>query len=217
MTNGEALVILHDYWRSSAAYRLRIGLNLKGAAYTLAPRDLRAGEQRADDYVAIAPQGLVPALDTGEGVLTQSLAVLEWLDETFPEPPLLPPDPIGRATVRAMAQVVACDIHPVNNLRILKALRSEFGASQDIIDAWTRRWIGEGFAALEMMVARHGGGFCFGDMVTLADVLLVPQWYNAERFSFDAAPYPRLAAAVARCRDLPAFAAASPDVQPGAA
>ena len=210
-------MILHDYWRSSAAYRLRIGLNLKGVDYTLVPHDLRTGEQRAGDYVALAPQGLVPALDTGEEVLTQSLALLEWLDETYPEPPLLPGDTTGRATVRAMAQVVACDIHPVNNLRILKALRSDFGASQDAVDAWTRRWIGEGFAALETMVARHGDGFCYGDTVTLADVLLAPQWYNGERFALDTSPYPRLAAVVARCRNLPAFAAASPDVQPGAA
>lgn len=209
-------MILHDYWRSSAAYRLRIGLNLKGVDYTLAPHDLRTGEQRAEDYVAIAPQGLVPALDTGAGVLTQSLAILEWLDETYPEPPLLPADAMGRAIVRAMAQVVACDIHPVNNLRILKALKAEFGASQEAVDAWTRRWIGEGFAALETMVAAHGGAFCFGDGVTLADVLLLPQWYNGERFDLDPAPYPRLAAAVERARAIPAFATASPDAQPGA-
>jgi maleylpyruvate isomerase len=209
-------MILHDYWRSSAAYRLRIGLNLKGVDYTLVPHDLRAGEQRADDYVAIAPQGLVPALDTGAGVLTQSLAILEWLDDTHPEPPLLPADAMDRAIVRGMAQVVACDIHPVNNLRILKALRSEFGASQEAVDAWTRRWIGEGFAALETMVATHGGAFCFGNSVTLADVLLLPQWYNAERFDLDPAPFPRLAAVVAKARAIRAFADASPDVQPGA-
>jgi maleylpyruvate isomerase len=209
-------MILHDYWRSSAAYRLRIALNLKGVNYALAGHDLRTGEQKAADYVRIAPQGFVPALDTGEGVLIQSLAILEWLDERHPTPPLLPGDALGRVTVRAMAQVVACDIHPVNNVRILKALRADFGASQEVVDAWVRRWIADGFAALETLVAQHGAGFAYGDAVTMADVLLVPQWFNGERFGLDPAPYPRLAAAVAKARALPAFAAADPDVQPGA-
>jgi maleylpyruvate isomerase len=213
---GGSAMILHDYWRSSAAYRLRIALNLKGLDYTLASHDLRAGEQKSADYVAIAPQGFVPALDTGEGVLIQSLAIIEWLDERYPQPPLLPRDPLGRATVRAMAQVVACDIHPVNNLRILKALKADFGASQEVVDAWVRRWVEEGFTALERLVAEHGEGFAYGETPTMADVLLVPQWYNGERFGLDCAPFPRLAAVVARARALPAFAAASPDVQPGA-
>jgi maleylpyruvate isomerase len=209
-------MILHDYWRSSAAYRLRIGLNVKGVDYTLVPHDLRTGEQKAADYLAIAPQGLVPALDTGEGVLTQSLAVLEWLDEVRPQPPLLPADAFGRAIVRSMAQVVACDIHPVNNLRILKALKADFGADQETVDAWARRWIAEGFAALETMVAAHGGAFAYGAMPTLADVVLVPQWANGERVHLDVTPYPLLAAVVARARALPAFSAAHPDAQPGA-
>ena len=209
-------MILHDYWRSSAAYRLRIALNVKGLDYALAPHDLRTGEQKAAEYRALAPQGLVPALETEGVVLTQSIAILEWLDERFPEPALLPTTPNARATVRAMAHLVACDIHPVNNLRILKALKADFGASQEAVDDWVRRWIGEGFAALEAMVVRHGQGFAFGDTPTMADVLLVPQWYNGERFALDVAPYPRLAAAVERARALPAFAAASPDVQPGA-
>ena len=209
-------MILHDYWRSSAAYRLRIALNLKGVDYTLAAHDLRSGEQQAEGYVAIAPQGFVPALDTGEGVLIQSLAIIEWLDERYPEPPLLPGDAIGRATARAMAQVVACDIHPVNNLRILKALKADFGASQEVVDTWVRRWIADGFTALETLVAQHGRGFAYGDAVTMADILLVPQWFNGERFGLDPAPYPRLAEVVAAARALPAFAAADPDVQPGA-
>ena len=209
-------MILHDYWRSSAAYRLRIALNLKGIDHQLVPHDLRSGGQKAESYVAIAPQGLVPALDTGAGVLTQSLAIIEWLEECFPAPPLLPSDPMARAQVRAMAQLIACDIHPINNLRILKALKADFGASQDDVDAWVRRWIAEGFAALEKEVARHGRGHAHGATVTMADVLLVPQWYNGERFGLDPAPYPHLAEVVARARAIPAFAAASPDVQPGA-
>jgi len=203
-------MILHDYWRSSAAYRVRIALNLKGLAYTAMAHDLRTGEQSAPAYRALAPQGLVPALETGAGVMTQSLAILEWLDETHPEPAFLPADPAGRAMVRAMAYAVAMDIHPVNNLRILKALKKDFGAEQPAIDAWIRRWIGDGFDALETMVATHGRGFAFGDTPGLADILLVPQWYNAERFATDLTPYPRLAAAVAAARALPPFAAASP-------
>lgn len=209
-------MILHDYWRSSAAYRVRIGLNLKGVAYTLAGHDLRLGEQSADAYRALAPQGLVPALDTGADVLTQSLAILEWLDETHADPPFLPADPAGRAIVRSMAHVVAMDIHPVNNLRILKALKSDFGAEQPGIDAWVRRWIGEGFAALETMAARHGGAFLYGDTPGLADICLVPQWYNAERFAVETAAYPLLSAIVERARALPAFESASPDRHPDA-
>ncbi|WP_326522751.1 maleylacetoacetate isomerase [Sphingomonas sp.] len=202
-------MILHDYWRSSAAYRVRIGLNLKDIAWKSAPRDLRTGEQRAADYLAIAPQGLVPALDTGAYVLTQSLAILEWLDETHPLPAFLPPDAAGRARVRAMAQAIAVDIHPINNLRVLKVLKADFGAEQPAIDAWVRHWIDEGFAALERMAPDTP--FLSGDAPGLADICLVPQWYNAERFETDLAPYPRLAAVVSQARALPAFADASPD------
>lgn len=209
-------MILHDYWRSSAAYRVRIGLNLKGVAYSHVTHDLRAGEQSADPYRELAPQGLVPALDTGGRVLTQSLAILEWLDETHPEPAFLPPDPVGRAEVRAMAHAVAMDIHPVNNLRILKALKADFGAEQPAIDAWIRRWVGEGFAALEVQAGRYGGEYLYRDAPTLADICLVPQWYNAERFALDTAPYPRLAAVVARARAHAAFAAAAPEMHPDA-
>ena len=209
-------MILQDYWRSSAAYRVRIGLNLKGVTYSHVARDLRTGAQSTADYRAVAPQGLVPALDTGGQVLTQSLAILEWLDETHPDPAFLPRDPDGRAAVRAMAYVVAMDIHPVNNLRILKALKADFAAEQPAIDAWVRRWIGEGFAALETLAARHAGLFLYGDAPGLADICLVPQWYNGERFALDASAYPRLAAIVQRARDVPAFAAASPDNHPDA-
>lgn len=209
-------MILHDYWRSSAAYRVRIGLNMKGLDYKLAGHDLRAGDQRAADYLAIAPQGLVPALEVNGHVLTQSVAILEWLDEEYPDPPFLPGDPLGRAMVRAIAMTVAADIHPLNNLRILKALKADFGAEQPAIDDWVRRWIGAGFAALETSVARTGGDFCYGDTPGLAEIMLVPQWYNAERFELDTARYPKLAAIVARARALSAFAAAHPDCQPGA-
>jgi maleylpyruvate isomerase len=209
-------MILHDYWRSSAAYRVRIGLNLKGIDYTHVSHDLRAGEQSTDAYRALAPQGLVPALDTGEQVLTQSLAILEWLDETYPEPALLPPTAARRAQVRAMAHAVAMDIHPVNNLRILKALKKDFGAEQPAIDAWVRRWIGEGFTALEMQAGQYGGEYLYGSTPTLADICLVPQWYNAERFALDTVRYPRLAAIVATARAHPAFAAAAPEMHPDA-
>ena len=209
-------MILHDYWRSSAAYRVRIALNLKGLGYSQIAHDLRRGEQSAVDYRAIAPQGLIPAIEVDDVVLVQSMAIIEWLDEAHPEPRLLPNGAGPRAIVRAMAEVIACDIHPVNNLRILKALKADFGAGQDAIDTWVRRWIGDGFAALETMVGAHGGQFCYGDLPGMADVMLVPQWYNAERFATDLSPYPRLAAVVAAARALPAFDAARPEAQPDA-
>jgi len=211
---GKNMMILHDYWRSSAAYRVRIGLNLKGLAYTLAAHDLRAGEQSSPDYRSLAPQGLVPALEVRGDVLTQSLAILEWLDETHPEPAFLPSEPLARAQVRAMAHVVAMDIHPINNLRVLKALKADFGAEQAAIDAWIRRWIADGFAALEAAVP--AAPFLSGEAPGLADICLVPQWYNAERFALDVVPYPKLAAVVARANALPAFASAHPGAQPGA-
>ncbi|MGK6321394.1 maleylacetoacetate isomerase [Sphingomonas sp. DT-204] len=209
-------MILHGYWRSSAAYRARIGLNLKGLAYEQVTHDLRSGAQAAPDYVAKSPQGLVPALEVGDRVFVQSLAILEWLDETHPTPPFLPADPDDRAVVRAMALAVAADIHPVNNLRIVNALRSEFGADGHAVAAWMQRWMAAGFEALEVMVARHGGRFAFGDAVGLADILLVPQWYNAERYRLDTSSWPRLAAAVASARALPAFVEAEPERQPDA-
>jgi maleylpyruvate isomerase len=209
-------LLLHSYWRSSAAYRVRIALNLKGLAYDQVTHDLRTGAHRAPDYMAFAPQGLVPALQSGSTVLTQSLAIMEWLEERTPEPPLLPSDADGRAIVRAMADIVACDIHPVNNLRILKTLRSRFGADEAAVNAWVAQWIEEGFAALEQLIGSHGAGFAYGDRPTLADCCLVPQVYNAERFGVDLAPFARLREAAERARALPAFHAARPEAQPDA-
>jgi maleylpyruvate isomerase len=207
---------LHGYWRSTASYRVRIALNLKGIAYEQAAHDLRLGEQRDPGYRAIAPQGLVPALETDGLVVTQSLAILEWLEERFPEPALLPADPDGRAVVRSMAALIACDIHPLNNLRVLQALRSQLSADEPQVEAWIGRWIGEGFAALEELLARHGGAFAYGDAPSLADCCLVPQVYSAERFKVDLAPYPRIRAAAARAGELAAFVAAHPARQPDA-
>ncbi|QGP80613.1 maleylacetoacetate isomerase [Sphingobium sp. CAP-1] len=207
--------VLHGYWRSSAAYRVRIALNLKGVVYDQVAHDLRHGEQRAAEYLAIAPHGLVPALEVDGRVLIESPAIIEWIDTRWPTPALLPADPDAAATVRAMAAIIACDIHPLCNLRVLRTLKA-MGHSQDEIDHWVRRWIGDGFAALEQMVARHGRGFCFGDTPTAADCHLVPQLYNADRFALDLTPYPALVAAGAAARALPAIAAAHPDLQPDA-
>jgi len=209
-------VTLHGYWRSTTAYRVRIALGLKRVDYAQVPHDLRTGAQREPGYRALNPQGLVPALKTDDAVLTQSPAILEWIDETYPDPPLLPAGAQGRAIVRAMAATIACDIHPVNNLRILNALRSEFGADDAAVNRWIARWIGEGFAALEVMIAHHGKGFAFGATPTIADCHLVPQVYSAERFGVDLTPYPHLKTAADTARALPAFAAAHPDRQPDA-
>ncbi|HEY2050402.1 MAG TPA: maleylacetoacetate isomerase [Caulobacteraceae bacterium] len=205
--------ILHGYWRSTASYRVRIALNLKDLTYLQYTYDLRQGAQRSDDYLALNAQGLVPALGVDGTVFTQSLAILEWLDEVHPTPPLLPSTPDARAVVRAMASVIASDIHPLNNLRVLNALRGDFSATDAQVTAWIARWISEGFTALERLVERHGGAFAFGDTPTLADCCLIPQIYSAERFAVDLAPFPRLVAVGAHARALPAFAAAHPDRQ----
>lgn len=209
-------MILHGYWRSGAAYRVRIALNLKGVAYDRKGVDLRTGAQRDPAFLARNPQGLVPALEADGGMLTQSPAILEWLEETRPEPPLLPQDPADRAAVRAMAALIACDVHPLNNLRVLNALRGDFGADQAQINAWAERWITAGFDALERLVERHGGGFCFGAAPTFADVNLIPQMYSARRFDVDPARWPRLSAVEEAALALPAFAEAHPDRQPDA-
>lgn len=208
-------IVLHGYWRSGTSYRTRIALNLKGIAYRQAGIDLRLGEQASGAYRALNPQGLVPALEVDGAVLTQSPAILEWLEERYPDPPLLPRAATDRATVRAMAAVIGCDIHPLNNLRVLRAVRG-LGADEDAANGWARGWIEQGFAALEAMIARHGGGFAWGDTPTLVDCYLVPQHYSAARFGVDPAPYPRLAAAVARAEAVPAIAAAHPSLQPDA-
>jgi len=209
-------MILHGYWRSGAAYRTRIALELKGLAYEQKGVDLRTGAQRSEAFVALNPQGMVPALEVDGAVLTQSPAILEWLEETHPQPPLLPGDPVDRAHVRAMAALVGCDIHPLNNLRVGKALRETFGADQAAVDAWAARWIAPGFQALEALAGRHGGAWCFGDAPTLADCYLVPQIYSARRFNVPLDPFPRLLAIDAGAARHPAFIAAHPDRQPDA-
>ena len=210
-------LILHSMWRATAPYRVRIGLHLKGLSYDYRSLDFAAGEQRGGRYKALNPQGLSPALEADGQVLTQSLAILEWLDETHPTPPLLPANPRDRAVVRAMATVVACDIHPLNNLRVLQALQG-LGHPMGQADqtAWGAGWISDGFAALEPMVARHGRGFAFGAEPGLADCLLIPQIWSSSRFAVDMTPYPALRAVYAKAADHPAFAAARPEVQPDA-
>lgn len=209
-------MILHGYWRSGAAYRTRIALNLKGLTYDQQDVDLRIGAQRSGSFVALNPQGMVPALEVDGAVLTQSPAILEWLEEAHPRPALLPADPLGRAHVRAMAALIGCDVHPLNNLRVGKALRETFGADQAAVDAWAARWITPGFTALEALVAQHGVGWCFGAAPTLADCYLVPQIYSARRFNVVLDDFPRLRAIEAVATAHPAFAAAHPDVQPDA-
>jgi maleylacetoacetate isomerase/maleylpyruvate isomerase len=206
---------LHSAWRSSAAYRVRIGLNLKGLAYDTAPVNLVSSQHLEPAYAALNPQRLLPTLEVDGRALTQSLAILDWLDETVPEPPLLPADAFDRTLVRSMAQIVASDIHPVNNLRILRAL-SGLGVDEAARDIWIQRWITDGFTALEAMIARHGRGFAFGDAPGLADCCLVPQVYNAERFKTDLTPFPAIRAVAARCAEHPAFVAAHPNQQPDA-
>lgn len=209
-------MILHGYWRSGTSYRTRIALNLKGLAHEQAGVDLRAGDQKSAAFLALNPQGLVPALETDGAVLTQSPAILEWLEETHPEPPLLPRGAAARAQVRAMAALVACDIHPLNNLRVLNALKRDFGADQAALDAWAGRWITAGFEALEALIARHGEGWCFGDAPTLADCCLIPQVYSARRFNTPLDAFARILDIEARAAGHPAFQAAHPDRQPDA-
>ena len=217
----DAALTLYSYWRSSAAYRVRIGLNLKGLDYALVPVHLvrDGGQQHAPDYAALNPQQLVPALRDGERVLTQSLAILEYLEETRPQPPLLPVDAAGRARVRALAQLVACDIHPLNNLRVLQFFDRQWNVPQAERDDWVLHWMREGFAAMETMLAASPdtGRYCHGDMPGLADCCLLPQLYNARRFTLDLAPFPTLRRIEAACLQLPAFDAARPENQPDAA
>jgi maleylacetoacetate isomerase len=203
--------VLFDYYRSSASYRVRIALNLKGVAYRVVPVNLAAGAQRTDEYKARNPQGFVPMLEEGGQRIIQSLAIIDYLDATRPEPPLMPRDPGERAHVLALALTIACDIHPLNNLRVLKALTGDLGQSEEAKNAWIARWIGEGFSALEALAAPHAGRFLFGDMPGLADICLVPQMYNARRFAVPLDAFPLLTRVDAEALARPAFAAAHPD------
>ena len=205
--------ILHDYFRSSAAYRVRIALNLKDVEYESRPVDLREGEQKTSAYKALNPQGFVPMLEIDDHRLTQSLAICDYLDARFPEPPFLPADANDRAHVMAMALTIACDIHPLNNLRVLKYLSGPLQQDEETRDKWYAHWIIEGFDALEAMAKSRSGGFLFGNLPTLADICLVPQMYNARRFSVPVDAYPTLLRADANACELPAFAAAHPEAQ----
>ncbi len=205
-------LILYDYAKSSAAYRVRIGLNLKGVAYDSCQVNLLESEHNGDDYRALNPQGFVPMLEVDGHRITQSLAILVYLDQAWPDPRLVPTDPFDGAHVRALAMTIACDIHPLNNLRVLKHLTS-LGLDQTQRDAWYAHWIAEGFAALEALAAPRAGDFLFGDTFSLADVCLVPQMFNARRFKVAVEDYPTLLRADANATALEAFAAAHPDRQ----
>lgn len=209
-------MILHGYWRSGAAYRVRIALALKGVAYEQVNHDLRTGAQAAAGYAALNPLKLVPALEIDGRVLTQSSAIIEWLDETHADPPLLPADPFGRASVRAMVATIAGDTHPLHNLRVHKALRERFGADEAAVADWNRHWIATGLAAVEAAVRRDGRGFAYGDTPTMADCYTVPALYSANRFDVDVTSFPALVAAVERAAALPAVQSAHPSVQPDA-
>ena len=211
---------LYTFFRSSASYRVRIALNLKGLDYQQAPIHLRrrGGEQLERAYRAINPQALVPALEDDGRIVTQSLAIIEYLDERYPKPPVLPSDAADRAVVRSMALLIACEVHPIQNLRVLNHLKSDHQQSDDDTTRWARHWIALGLSALEQMVtsASKQGSFCFGDTPTLADLCLVPQLANARRFGVDLSAYPKLLAVEAACMSLPAFANAAPKQQPDA-
>lgn len=211
---------LYTYWRSTAAYRVRIALYLKGLRFELEPVHLvrEGGEQHLEPYRAINPQGLVPTLLDGGHVLTQSLAILEYLDEKQPEPALLPSDPLGRARVRSLAQMIASEVHPLNNLRVLQYLKGEMGLSDQQKTAWYHHWLEQGLAPLEKRLANESatGRYCHGDSVSIADLCLVPQLYNARRFEFPLEDYPTLTRIDAACRELDAFRAAAPEAQPDA-
>lgn len=205
--------VLYDYWRSSAAYRVRIALNLKGIEYESRQVDLREGEQRSSEYRALNPQGLVPTLEIDGHRLTQSLAIINYLDVRYPSHPLLPVSAAERAHVVGMALAIACDIHPLNNLRVLKYLKNELGHSQEEIDRWYAHWISEGLPSVEAMAAPRSGRFLFGDAPTGADVCLIPQLYNARRYNVALDDYPTLLRAEENANKLDAFAAAHPDRQ----
>lgn len=210
---------LHNFFRSGTSHRLRIALNLKGLAYDYVAVDLRKEAHLAPAFRTLNPQGLVPALEHDGQVMIQSPAIIEWLEETHPTPPLLPPNAEDRARVRGLAAIVGCDIHPLNNRRILETLRKSFGADESAVNAWCARWIGAGFDAIEALLAAdpRRGNLCFGDTPTLADVYLVPQAESARRFGVDLTRWPRILAIDAACAEIDAFRLASPSLQPDAA
>jgi len=209
---------LYNYFRSGTSHRLRIALQLKGLTVEYVAVDLRAEQHLRPEFKALNPQGLVPALVDDGQVLIQTPAILEWLEERYPTPALLPGDVGQRARVRALAAIVGCDIHPLNNRRVLETLRKTFGASEDAVNTWCATWIGAGFDAIEALLARepHRGAFCVGDSATLADVYLVPQVESARRFKVDLARWPRIQAIDAACAQIEAFRRAAPAVQPDA-
>jgi maleylpyruvate isomerase len=213
----DSRMIFHGYFRSSSAYRCRIAFNLKGLDYEFRPVHLKRGAQKGEAYRALNPQMLVPALETDGGeTLIQSLAIMEWLDETYPEPPLLSRDPITRAQERGFAQVIACEIHPLQNLRVLKYLTDELGADEDQKNAWLARWLGDGLAACEGLLQKAGkaGAFCYGDTPGMADICLVPQVFSAQRFNVDISGLTRVNEVYANCAALSAFDLAHPAKQP---
>ncbi|MFA5912894.1 MAG: maleylacetoacetate isomerase [Burkholderiales bacterium] len=209
---------LYTFFRSSAAFRVRIALNCKGIAYEALPVSLPKNEHKLTQYLAVHPQGLVPALEDGGNVYVQSLAVMEYLEETHPLPPLLPAIPADRAYVRALAQIIACEIHPLNNLRTLRYVKQQFGLDEEGVNLWYRHWIAEGLAGLEAYIAgaKSSGKYCYRDQVTLADCCLVPQVFNAQRYRCELAPYPEIMRIFAECMQLDAFIAAQPSSQPDA-
>ncbi len=210
--------VLHGFFRSSTSFRVRAALNLKGIAFDQATYALRKGEQRSPAYLALNPQGLVPSLETPDGILTQSLAIIEWLDEVYPDPALLPRDPWGRARVRSLAQIIALDIHPINNLRVLQYLGQTFGADEAQQAEWFRHWVGEAFRALEARLSSEPetGRFCHGDTPGLADLCLAAQVINNARFAVNMSAYPTIQRVHDNCMTLPAFENASPAHQPDA-
>lgn len=209
---------LYSFFRSSAAYRVRIALNLKSVDYEIVPVRFASQEHKRPEFLALNPQGLLPVLDDDGIVLTQSLAIIEYLDARYPAPRLLPEEPVFRARVAALAQLIALEIHPLNNLRVLRYLRAELNLAESAVQHWYRHWVAESFVALEAQVTKLSatGEFCCGAAVSLADVCLVPQVYNARRFECDLSPYPRLTAISDRLATQAAFAAAAPERQPDA-
>ena len=204
---------LYSYFRSSAAYRVRIALALKGLDADILPINLLKGEQKSDDYLAINPQGLIPSLQVGDALLSQSLAIMEYLEEVDNTVPLLPSHPVARAAVRAMAQLIACEVHPLNNLRVLQYLTGELGVDDATKMTWYAHWIHQGFISLEAMLTQHAGQFCYGDTTTMADCCLIPQVYNAKRFKVELSSYPTIMRIYEHCNSLPAFIQAKPENQ----